>query len=532
MVRKTAFYGSILFLYLITISGCAKDYLDPTKIGRFREVPAQNIILDTLWVGDEPDPTWAGAEDPRPEDLVAIHEDYVFGTGDLIGISIFELLQDGLAHVANYQITESGKVSIPDVRFVQAEGLTEIELENKIRYVLKGGETGRVILLNPSVSVTLQQSEKLIYSISGDGVQGDGQYRIPRYDFRLSRALAVAGGVEQFNVSYIYVTRRINDPVIDKDTAGVEESTDVMGGDVNSGDAELDDILSSDGMTPSFEDSNFEAISPSISDMTAGSNHVLTMDVIDNDLEALAAPEGIGSKTVKKEGEASATERGATEWVFQNGKWIRIKSSVKPAPEKKPEVKPAVKPVQPAQPKFEEIKPEERASYGWEEIGSGGTHTRVIKIPRGKLFGGDPKYDIIIHPNDSIHVPVDIVGEFFVTGELNSRGAIPLTGRPVTLKQAIAMAGGLSELAWPNRVEIIRRVGENKEITVMVDLVKIASGEQPDFFIKPYDLINVGTHGSARYLAVLREAFTARYGFGFTYDRNFAYSDRGQYSGF
>ncbi len=55
----------------------------------------------------------------------------------------------------------------------------------------------------------------------------------------------------------------------------------------------------------------------------------------------------------------------------------------------------------------------------------------------------------------------------------------------------------------------------------MIDLEKIANGTQPDFFIKPNDVINVGTHGLSRWLAVLRNAFRATYGFGFVYDRNF-----------
>jgi hypothetical protein len=55
----------------------------------------------------------------------------------------------------------------------------------------------------------------------------------------------------------------------------------------------------------------------------------------------------------------------------------------------------------------------------------------------------------------------------------------------------------------------------------MVDLDKIASGTQPDFFIKPNDVINVGTHGISRYMYALKNAFRATYGFGFIYDRNF-----------
>jgi len=105
---------------------------------------------------------------------------------------------------------------------------------------------------------------------------------------------------------------------------------------------------------------------------------------------------------------------------------------------------------------------------------------------------------------------------------------IPITGRPMTLKMAIAAAGGLGPLAMPKRVEVIRRVGMRKEEIVQVDLDKIARGEQPDFFIKPNDLINVGTDAAARWRAVLRNAFRAAYGFGFVYDRNFADADYGK----
>jgi protein involved in polysaccharide export with SLBB domain len=153
--------------------------------------------------------------------------------------------------------------------------------------------------------------------------------------------------------------------------------------------------------------------------------------------------------------------------------------------------------------------------------------TRVIKIPIDKLLAGDPLYNIVIKPGDSIFVPVDIVGEFCIMGNVNAQGYIPITGRPLTLKMAIAAAGGLGPLAWPKRCEVIRRISKDKEEIVMVDLDKIASGEQPDFFIKPNDLVNVGTHATSMWRAVLRNAFRATYGFGFIYDRNFADRDYG-----
>jgi len=212
-------------------------------------------------------------------------------------------------------------------------------------------------------------------------------------------------------------------------------------------------------------------------------------------------------------------EEGRIEWIFQDGRWVPIQIG-RPRPAE-PAVK--VKPEKAAEPLREKV-PDE---FAWEQIGTAGLQTRVIKIPADKLAGGDPRYNVVIRPGDTIQVPVDVVGEFFIFGNTNNQGAVPLTGRPLTLKMAIAAAGGLGPLAWPKRCEVTRRIGDNKEETVMVDLEKIARGEQPDFFIKPLDLINVGTHPTARWRAVLRNAFRATYGFGFIYDRNFAGRDVG-----
>ena len=158
----------------------------------------------------------------------------------------------------------------------------------------------------------------------------------------------------------------------------------------------------------------------------------------------------------------------------------------------------------------------------WEQA----IQTRLIRIPADKLLAGDPRYNIIIKPGDTIHVPVDIIGEFAIMGNVNRSGYIDITGRPMTLKMAIAAAGGLGPLA-SRRTSRSSGGSARREEIVMVDLDKIASGEQPDFFIKPNDLINVGTDVTARWRAVLRNAFRATYGFGFVYDRNFADIDYG-----
>ena len=82
--------------------------------------------------------------------------------------------------------------------------MTESQLEDEIKQILSPS-----ILKMPSVTVVLLNSEKRTFAISGNGVPRPSRYAIPRYDFRLLDALATAGGVSQFNISYIYVSRPI-----------------------------------------------------------------------------------------------------------------------------------------------------------------------------------------------------------------------------------------------------------------------------------------------------------------------------------
>ena len=54
---KVALYGLTLSLLAVCCVGCADDILDPTQPGRWRPVPIVNVILPSLGVADEPDPT-------------------------------------------------------------------------------------------------------------------------------------------------------------------------------------------------------------------------------------------------------------------------------------------------------------------------------------------------------------------------------------------------------------------------------------------------------------------------------------------
>jgi len=589
-------YTALILFFLGLFSGCGNKFWDPSQVGRFRPVPAVNVILDSLGVAEEEPVAWEGAEEPLPIDTVVTKSDYKFRSGDVVSVSIFELLQEGVQYTNNYVVTETGKISIPEVGVIQTAGMTETQLEDQIRSILSPN-----ILKEPSVTVTLARSQQRAFSVLGDGVPIPGRYLIPRYDFRLTDALATAGGPRQFNVSYIYVSRYASDTeqtpgsgnpgfgeleleVIEPQTASPPvrrrnnatpraeyqwpKSDRVIATSEMATDSEYSRVPSTIGRfnesasrwlyakdvgisngrpniaEPVEEPPGVEDILKKLSEHSGGENGLNRKA----EGRAYRSPQGQASRQSRTQQTDKSLDQDANiEWIFQDGKWVPVQVG-KPGPaEKEPEreKEPAGHiewifqdgkwvPVQVGKPKptepVIEVPTEQQLEAPTEQpepllTEQQAAGTRLIRIPADKLLAGDPRYNIVIKPGDSIFVPVDIVGEFCIMGNVNRTGYIPLTGRPMTLKQAIAAAGGLGPLAWPKRCEIVRRIGRKKEEIVAVDLDKIASGEQPDFFIKPHDLINVGTHATARWRAVLRNAFRATYGFGFVYDRNFAYRD-------
>ncbi|MCL5278561.1 MAG: polysaccharide biosynthesis/export family protein [Planctomycetes bacterium] len=628
------------------LAGCSPKTLDPGQIGRFRPTPAVNVILNSLGVAEETPVAWENAQDPQPSDVVTVKEDYALQPGDLVRVSIFELYQEGVPLVNDYTMSETGKISVPDVGVIQAAGLTERHLEDQIKQILSPG-----VLRNPSVTVTLLDSQQRTFSILGNAVTRPSRYVIPRSEYRLMDALATAGAQMQFNVSNIYVARRTEmagesggtgtggikrrTPELDLVEPGTSSRTDDRGQRTDNRGQRT--VGTGRGTYPSSgipepsepaqqgesEREMLDLIAPHAQSSWPQSTKVVgavTPSTSQDEIRASVLPRGFRALTGRGRGDAKRDEsqsgtRGVlaapgapevsslvefgnanmgteaqevtpvpaaskpqarTEWIFRDGKWVQVTitgqgpstpnpawgspqesrpagapgmagksaaASAQPggiewtlrdgqwAPRQKgvpPAVPPPVqvRPSAPIRPP-EMVRPRDQRKLPMDQEWEQAIQTRLIRIPADKLLAGNPRYNIIIKPGDTIHVPVDVIGEFAITGNVNRSGYIDITGRPMTLKMAIAAAGGLGPLANPKNVEVIRRIGTAREEIVMVNLDKIASGEQPDFFIKPNDLINVGTDVTARWKAVLRNAFRAAYGFGFVYDRNFADIDYG-----
>jgi hypothetical protein len=148
---------------------------------------------------------------------------------------------------------------------------------------------------------------------------------------------------------------------------------------------------------------------------------------------------------------------------------------------------------------------------------------KVIKVSLEALFRGDSSYNIVIRPGDVVRIPPPPEGEVYVAGQVLRPGSYQLSqsGGAFTVTRAIVAAGGLGEEAIPERVDLVRIVGNNQQAMMRIDLRAMYEGTQPDILLKKDDMINVGSNFWAFPLAVIRNGFRANYGFGFLLDRNF-----------
>ena len=148
---------------------------------------------------------------------------------------------------------------------------------------------------------------------------------------------------------------------------------------------------------------------------------------------------------------------------------------------------------------------------------------RIIAVDYQRLARGENDLNLVVRPGDQINVDGPAQGLYYMEGEINRPGVfeMPSYSERITLSRAVAGAGGLGALAVPNRVDLVRMVGDGREATIRLDLSAIRSRTEPDVYLKPGDHIIVGTDFWAYPLAVFRNGLRINYGFGFLLDRNF-----------
>ena len=464
-VTRTA--SAVLVVGLI-LAACEMDsWLDPSEVGRWERTPVILPILDRLDVIDQEDLVSLTKTPVMPEDLIPDVQEYVIGPSDYVSLTVFELINPGVDSQFTRRVDETGMVRLPIIGAIEASDLTPSQLEQAVATTLMQKD----ILRDPTVSVTMLEARQRTYSIVGAPEQGTtafGTYVIPMPNFRLLDALALARGVSGRTKTLLIFRAVSLSPEIEGKTAfGIQPSDLDLESQRQPAPANIPDLIDQ-----ILEEPN-ESLDDGMRKSRQGPATPEPPTAIDSTLDHSTDP---------------------PPFVYAGGQWVRVEGHTVPAATSEPD-------------EFSAL-----------------ITQRVIEVPYDKLINGDMRYNLVIRPGDIIRVPDRVAGFVYLMGAVNRPGAYTVPGEnELNLKQLIASGGNLSTLAIPERVDLIRRSSGHQEIFVRLNLRAIFEGNEPDIFLKPNDLINVGTNSIATPLAVFRNGIRATYGFGFVLDRNFGF---------
>ena len=548
----------IATMCLVYATGCK----DPGSVGRFRATPVTNIILDSLGVVDEDPKPFSTARDPYTKDLIADRSEYIIGPGDVLDISIYELLGTGHEWVGRKQVSETGRITVPVIGTFRAVGRTELELTEDVKDMLSPH-----IIKDPKVSVVVIGSVERIYSISG-AINAPGTYPLRETDFRISEAMAQAGGIPPSNADFAYVIRKVSAERAyeltqsqeyqtaygqmsqQKQTATTaqptppqpapmaeqkipqqteEELWEIIPPSQEQGQTDQQEIIQDNSSPQQEMDELLESVAPMATLNALGVAQAQEEIELYSE-ELISQYENAILATALMTDAAETQYGGVTEEdkpfkiIRKGNRFYLAPRDIQPKQQTKPQPQPQTRQIPPSPQPQQDT---QQKQPGTDAIGLAGQMQEVVRVNLKKLRNGDLAQNIVIRAGDDIHVPFNSIGIFYVMGQVLRSGAYSLTGDRITLKQAIANAGPMTSLAEPRRCEIWRRIGGDKEVVYMVNLEKLFAGTAPDVFLKSNDVINIGSHPAARWIAVIRQSFRATYGFGFVYDRNLADKDFG-----
>ena len=102
--------------------------------------------------------------------------------------------------------------------------------------------------------------------------------------------------------------------------------------------------------------------------------------------------------------------------------------------------------------------------------------------------------DYLVNPRVIIKLLSTQSSQIVLMGEVKKPGVYPLPfGEPLTLLQAIAGAGGFTDLASPDRIRIVRRMPDGGQTTLKFSVSDLlgGKGEQQDVPLEPNDVVMV-----------------------------------------
>jgi protein involved in polysaccharide export with SLBB domain len=482
---------------VLLIAGCAlaagcnsmmNDWLRVTNPGNFKEQKTLEIRT-SLTFEDTPSGI-AGASFPTREDLEYRAIEYPISPGDALALEIYELRQRGVPYQIQAAVNNTGYINLPVLGRLHAEGLTSLQLEDLIRATL----IERQVLLRPEVTVNPLYLQKSTYSVFGIGASGAtsaplraGTFPLRRPDIRVLEAINLVGGLNEAVIDvYVfryddYATQGLKPTLGPDGTPVLPEGAPIPPSEIEVGTPEDEPQAA----RPSEEDELIAAV----------------LDEPDSDEAEEMTPAQVDISIEQPEA-----------WIWRDGEFVPNPSAAPSSPQDRPTIDPGA------------ALASRSPAFDWARI-AGESSYRIIRIPAEQLRNGDPDFDIFVRAGDVIRIVSGEIGLYWVMGQVSRAGPFTFNNEPITVKAAIASAGGLGPDAWPTRCTVYRRVGAREQM-IQVNLDRIFAGQDPDFYVKRGDIINVGTHPLSPWLQRLR-ALTlpspiSNLGYSFTYSRNFA----------
>lgn len=491
-------------------------WLSPTELGSYDRDGQMIEIRESLSIQDT-SRAITGESGPTPQDLIPTVEEYRVVPGDVVNVFIHELRDRGVESAQQAVVDNQGMIDLPVLGWVKVGGMTAWELERKLAEIL----AERDILYDAEVLVQFAAQRGLTYTIFGNESlavrlnRGPGVFPIPRPDFRLLDALSIAGGLSEL-VAEIYVFRNT-----ERDEAQAEALREMRSG-VHPAEGGRQSSATPHGeLGPEGGDSRSAASFSgpgeqpqpgvvSVADETAGEPAEAEPELSEDVREIIDLMLADASPGTAQAGGAAAAHRAQDQpsrgadnggqssqskpstWIFDpnSGEWVEM--SQEQARESLP-------------PLLLEGDDEVVPAVDWEAVASRGRQNRVIRISAEGLRRGEPESNIVVRAGDVIRLYSGDIGFYYMTGHVNRPGVYSFrSGTTVTLKNAVAAAGGLDALGWPTRVTVYRRIGDREQM-IQVDLDRIYAGLDPDCYLKRDDIVNVGTHPVAPFLLQIRQ---------------------------
>ena len=380
-----------------------------------------------------------------PDDLKPSNEPYRLSKNDLVTVSIDGLVAPGATTVKSVRLGDAGKIALPNVADVTLAGLT---VDEGRAAIVKAYST---ILRDPQISLTLQESRSRVFSILG-AIDRPGMYQITRDDLTALDALALSQGrLEKLGV--IRVIRSADKRVLDVPPARL------LAGDMN-----VNVVIRAGDMIITVPiEKKYHYVNVVVGkDAFEHDGKFIDIDALSKLLGAIAETERHDTVLAVKAAspditvERFFTATAALQRLVDEHELAYLSQT---GIQSRPTTAPAT------------TRPAAAAAAAAAGVDAAGANAAII-------------------PADADAKPV---GEYYIDGIVRRSGVYSLSGRKITLKQAVAAAGGFDDGKTDALLTIVRRSGPNRESKPVENIrySEIVSGAKRDAYLQANDVIQV-----------------------------------------